>query len=384
MPMNEPQFLTEEQVMIRDTARAFAQGELKPHSAEWDRSGAFPAEAIRALGRLGLMGMLVPEEYGGAGADFVSYSLAMEEIAAGDASCSTVMTVNNSLVCTAILNFGTDEQKERYLRPLAKGDFHGAFALTEPQAGSDAGNLKTRAVANGDHYVVDGTKQFVTGGETGGLIILFAVTEPKARKKGISAFIVPTDLPGYRVARREEKLGQHASDTVQLVFDGMKVPKDHLLGSPGEGYKIALSNLEGGRIGVGSQALGLARAAYEAALTYAKERVTFGKPIIKHQAIGFRLADMATQIEAARLLLHHAARLKDAGLPCIKEASMAKLFASEACERVCSAAIQIHGGYGYVRDFPVEQIYRDSRICTIYEGTSDIQRLVIARNLAAE
>ncbi|MEE9300070.1 MAG: acyl-CoA dehydrogenase [Alphaproteobacteria bacterium] len=382
--MNEPQFLTEEQVMIRDTARAFAQGELKPHSAEWDRSGAFPAEAIRALGRLGLMGMLVPEEYGGAGADFVSYSLAMEEIAAGDASCSTVMTVNNSLVCTAILNFGTDEQKERYLRPLAKGDFHGAFALTEPQAGSDAGNLKTRAVANGDHYVVDGTKQFVTGGETGGLIILFAVTEPKARKKGISAFIVPTDLPGYRVARREEKLGQHASDTVQLVFDGMKVPKDHLLGSPGEGYKIALSNLEGGRIGVGSQALGLARAAYEAALTYAKERVTFGKPIIKHQAIGFRLADMATQIEAARLLLHHAARLKDAGLPCIKEASMAKLFASEACERVCSAAIQIHGGYGYVRDFPVEQIYRDSRICTIYEGTSDIQRLVIARNLAAE
>ncbi len=384
MPMNEPQFLTEEQVMIRDTARAFAQGELKPHSEEWDRSGAFPAEAIRALGRLGLMGMLVPEEYGGAGADFVSYSLAMEEIAAGDASCSTVMTVNNSLVCTAILNFGTDEQKERYLRPLAKGDYHGAFALTEPQAGSDAGNLKTRAVANGDHYVVDGTKQFVTGGETGGLIILFAVTEPKARKKGISAFIVPTDLPGYRVARREEKLGQHASDTVQLVFDGMKVPKDHLLGSPGEGYKIALSNLEGGRIGVGSQALGLARAAYEAALTYAKERVTFGKPIIKHQAIGFRLADMATQIEAARLLLHHAARLKDAGLPCIKEASMAKLFASEACERVCSAAIQIHGGYGYVRDFPVEQIYRDSRICTIYEGTSDIQRLVIARNLAAE
>ncbi|MCZ6720296.1 MAG: acyl-CoA dehydrogenase [Proteobacteria bacterium] len=382
--MNEPQFLTEEQVMIRDTARAFAQGELKPHSAEWDRSGAFPAEAIRALGRLGLMGMLIPEEYGGAGADFVSYSLAMEEIAAGDASCSTVMTVNNSLVCTAILNFGTDEQKERYLRPLAKGDYHGAFALTEPQAGSDAGNLKTRAVANGDHYVVDGTKQFVTGGETGGLIILFAVTEPKARKKGISAFIVPTDLPGYRVARREEKLGQHASDTVQLVFDGMKVPKDHLLGSPGEGYKIALSNLEGGRIGVGSQALGLARAAYEAALTYAKERVTFGKPIIKHQAIGFRLADMATQIEAARLLLHHAARLKDAGLPCIQEASMAKLFASEACERVCSAAIQIHGGYGYVRDFPVEQIYRDSRICTIYEGTSDIQRLVIARNLAAE
>lgn len=384
MRSNLPQFYTEEQLMIRDTARAFAQERLRPHSAAWDRSGEFPFEAIRELGRLGLMGMLVPEKYGGAGADYVSYSFAMEEIAAGDASCSTVMTVNNSLVCTAILNYGTEEQKEKYLKPLAQGEFHGAFALTEPQAGSDAANLKTRAARSNGGYVVNGTKQFISGGKTGRLIVLFAVTDPEKGKKGISAFIVPTDSPGYKVARQEEKLGQHASDTVQLIFEDMRLGRELLLGQEGEGYKIALSNLEGGRIGVGSQALGLARAAYEAALAYAKERVTFGKPIIEHQAVAFRLADMATQVEAARQLLHHAARLKDAGLPCLKEASMAKLFASEMCERVCSDAIQIHGGYGYVADFPVEQIFRDSRICKIYEGTSDVQRLVIARSIAQE
>lgn len=384
MQVNEPQFLTQEQSMIRDTARAFAQGKLAPHSAEWDRSSEFPFEAVKELGRLGFLGMLVPEEYGGSGADYLSYSLAMEEIAAGDASCSTVMTVNNSLVCTAILEFGTEEQKERFLKPLARGDYHGAFALTEPQAGSDAANLKTRAIPDGDHYIVNGTKQFVTGAKTGKVVILFAVTEPEAGKKGISAFIVPTDLEGYIVARTEQKLGQHASDTVQLVFEDMKIEKDLLLGRPGQGYKIALANLEGGRIGVGSQALGLARAAYEAALSYAKERVAFGKPIIEHQALAFRLADMATEIEAARHLLHHAARMKDAGLPCLKEASMAKLFASEMCERVCSEAIQVHGGYGYVSDFPVEQIYRDSRVCKIYEGTSDVQRIVISRAIAEE
>jgi alkylation response protein AidB-like acyl-CoA dehydrogenase len=384
MRSNRPPLYSDEQLMIRDTARAFAQEKLKPHSAAWDKSGEFPYEAIRELGRLGLMGMLVPEDYGGAGADYVSYSFAMEEIAAGDASCSTAMTVNNSLVCTAILNYGSEEQKERFLKPLARGDFHGAFALTEPQAGSDAANLKTRAQRANGGYVVNGTKQFVTGAKSGKLVVVFAVTDPEIGKKGISAFIVPTDTPGYKVARQEHKLGQHASDTCQLVFEDMRLPESLRLGREGEGYKIALSNLEGGRIGVGSQALGLARAAYEAALAYAKERVTFGKPIIEHQAIAFRLADMATGIEAARQLLHHAARLKDAGRPCLKEASMAKLFASEACERVCSDAIQIHGGYGYVEDYPVEQLFRDSRICTIYEGTSDVQRLVIARAIAEE
>ncbi len=381
--MDSP-LLTEPQRMIRDVARNFAARELAPNAAEWDRTATFPAEAVAEMGRLGLMGMLIPDEYGGAGTDTVSYALAMEEIAAGDASCSTVMSVNNSLCCVPLLTYGTDEQKERFLRPLASGESHGCFCLTEPQAGSDASNLRTRAAEHGDHYLLNGTKQFISSGETASVAIVFAVTDPDAGKRGISAFIVPTDLAGYVVARHEEKLGQRASDTCQIVFEGVKLPRDLLLGQPGEGYGIALSNLEGGRIGIAAQAVGIARAAYEAARAYAKEREAFGKPIIEHQAVGFRLADMATEIEAARLMLLNAARLRDAGVPCLKEASMAKLFASEMAERVCSNAIQTFGGNGYLADFPVERFYRDARVCKIYEGTSDIQRLLITREISRQ
>ncbi len=384
MQSNLPQFLTDEQVMIRDMARNFAQSELRPHSADWDRSGEFPAAAVRQMGQLGLMGVLVPEEYDGAGADYLSYALVMEEIAAGDAACSTVLTVNNSLCCTTILNYGTEDQKQTWLRPIARGDYHAAFGLTEPQAGSDASNLRTRAVRDGEEFVINGTKQFISSGESGGFTLIFAMTDPDAGKKGISAFIVPRDAPGYIVASKETKLGQRASDTCQLIFEDVRLPADHRLGEAGEGYKIALSNLADGRIGIGGQAVGIARAAYEAALAYARERVTFGKLIIEHQAVAFRLADMATQVEVAREMVHKAARMRDAELPCLKEACMAKLFASEMCEKVCSDAIQIHGGYGFVGDFPVEQFYRDSRICQIYEGTSDVQRMVIARNLMTE
>ena len=384
MQSNLPQFLTDEQAMIRDMARDFAQRELRPHSAEWDRSAEFPTAAIRQMGALGLMGVLVPEEYDGAGADYISYALVMEEVAAGDAACSTVLTVNNSLCCTTILNYGTEEQKQKFLRPIARGDYHAGFALTEPQAGSDAANLKTRAVRDGDDFVINGAKQFISSGESGEFILVFAVTDPGAGKKGISTFIVPCDTPGYSVTRKEEKLGQHASDTCALSFEDMRIPADCLLGEAGQGYKIALSNLADGRIGIGAQAVGVARAAYDSALAYAKERVTFGKPIIEHQAVAFRLADMATQVEVAREMVHKAARMRDAELPCLKEACMAKLFASEMCEKVCSDAIQVHGGYGYVNDFSAEQFWRDSRICKIYEGTSDVQRMVIARQIAAE
>ncbi len=376
--------LSDEQAMVRETARDFAAERLKPFAAEWDRGSIFPREAIAEMGRLGLMGMLVPEAWGGAASDHVSYALALEEIAAGDGSCSTIMSVHNSVGCMPILKFGSAEQKERFLKPLARGDQLAAFALTEPSAGSDASAIKTRARRVGNHYVLDGTKQFITSGENADLVIVFAITDPEAGKKGISAFIVPTTTPGYRVARVEHKLGLHASDTAHLVFDEMALTPDLLLGREGEGYKIALANLEGGRIGIGAQAVGMARAAYEAALDYAKQRQSFGKAIIEHQAIAFRLADMATQIEVARQMVLHAAALRDAGQPCLKEAAMAKLFASEMAERVCSDAIQIHGGYGYLNDFPVERIYRDVRICQIYEGTSDIQRLVISRAIAAE
>ncbi|HEX3499999.1 MAG TPA: acyl-CoA dehydrogenase family protein [Stellaceae bacterium] len=375
--------LSQEQAMIQETARDFAAERLKPFAAEWDRSSAFPREAIAEMGQLGLMGMLVPETYDGAASDHVSYALALEEIAAGDGSCSTIMSVHNSVGCMPVLKFGSEEQKERFLRPLARGDQLAAFALTEPSAGSDASAIKTSARRVGNHYVVNGTKQFITSGENADLVIVFAVTDPKAGKKGMSAFIVPTDTPGFKVARIEKKLGLHASDTAQLVFDEMALTPDLLLGAEGEGYKIALANLEGGRIGIAAQAVGMARAAYEAALAYAKERETFGKKIIEHQAVAFRLADMATQIEVARQMMLHAASLRDAGQPCMKEASMAKLFASEMAERVCSDAIQIDGGYGYLNDFPVERIYRDVRICQIYEGSSDIQRMVIARAIAA-
>ena len=378
------QFFTEEQRMIRDVARDFAQAELFPNAGAWDEAAAFPDEIYTQMGALGLMGMLVPEEWGGSGTDHVAYALAMEEIAAGDLGASTAMSVNNSLVCAGVLAFGSDEQKKKYLTPMAKGEKLGCFCLTEPQAGSDASSLRTRAVLEGNQWVLNGTKQFITSGAKADYALVFAVTDPDAGKKGLSCFIVPTDTPGYQVARLEKKMGQRAHDTAQLVFEDMRLTPDLMLGEPGQGYKIALANLEGGRIGVASQALGAASAAYNVALAYAKERETFGRPIVQHQAVGFRLADMATEIEAARLLIHHAARMRDAGLPCIKEASMAKLFASEMAERTCSAAIQTLGGYGHLSEFPVERIYRDMRVCTIYEGTSDVQRIVISRALAAE
>jgi butyryl-CoA dehydrogenase len=374
--------LTDSQILIRDTARAFAQEKLAPNAAEWDRSATFPKAAIAEMGTLGFMGMLVPEEWGGAGSDHVAYALAIEEIAAGDGSCSTIMSVHNSVVCMPLLKFGTREQQERFLKPLAQGRQLGAFCLTEPQAGSDAAAIKTRARRDGNHWVLTGTKQFISSGSTADLAIVFAVTDPAKGKKGISAFIVPTDTPGWTVARTEHKLGQRASDTCQIVFDEMRVTPDLMLGEEGEGYRIALANLEGGRIGIASQSVGMARAAYEAALAYAQQRESFGKKIIEHQAIAFRLADMATQIQAARHLVIDAARLRDASEPCLTEAAMAKLFASEMAEKVCSDAIQIHGGYGYLNDFPVERIYRDVRVCQIYEGTSDVQRLVISRALA--
>ncbi len=375
--------LTEEQILIRDTTRAFAGEHLAPKAAEWDREQRFPTEAVAGMAELGLMGMLVPGEWDGAGADHVAYALALIEVAAGDGSCSTIMSVHNSVACMPILKFGTPEQKERFLKPLARGEMLGAFCLTEPQAGSDAAAIKTRAEKVGNHYVLNGVKQFITSGREADLAIAFAVTDPAAGKKGISAFIVPTDTAGYTVASVESKLGQKASDTCQIVFEDMKLTPDLLLGEEGQGYRIALSNLEGGRIGIAAQSVGMARAAYEAALAYAREREAFGGPILDLQAVSFRLADMATRLHAAELMVIEAARLRDAGRPCLKEAAMAKLFASEMAEKVCSDAIQIHGGYGYLTDYPVERIYRDVRVCQIYEGTSDIQRLIIGRQIAA-
>jgi butyryl-CoA dehydrogenase len=375
--------LTEEQRMLRDTAREVVQNLLAPHAAEWDREARFPKETLAELGRLGFMGMLVPPEYGGAGADHVGYALALEEIAAGDGATSTIISVN-SLCCSVVQQYGSEEQKRRFLVPMAKGDILACFCLTEPGAGSDAAALKTRARRHGNRWVLNGTKQFITSGSTAQVAIVFAVTQPEAGRKGISAFIVPTDTPGYRVARVEKKLGQRASDTAQLVFEDLELTPDLMLGGEGEGYRIALANLEGGRLGIAAQSVGMARAAYEAALAYAKERETFGEKIIGHQAVAFRLADMATQIAAARGLILDAASRRDAGEPCLKEAAMAKLFASEMAERVCSDAIQIHGGYGYLADFPVERIYRDVRVCQIYEGTSDIQRLIISREIAKD
>ncbi|MCW8282214.1 MULTISPECIES: acyl-CoA dehydrogenase family protein [Agrobacterium] len=373
--------LTESQQQIRDMARDFARERLAPGAASRDRESRFPEEELKAMGELGFLGMLVSEEYGGAETGAVAYALALEEIAAGDGACSTIMSVHNSVGCVPILKFGTEDQKQRFLPKLASGEWIGGFALTEPQAGSDASNLKTRARRDGDHYILDGAKQFITSGKNGDVVIVFAVTDAAAGKKGISAFIVPTDTPGYEVIRVEEKLGLHSSDTCQIAFKGMAIPADLRLGEEGQGYRIALANLEGGRIGIAAQAVGMAQAAFEAARDYARERKAFGQAIIEHQAVAFRLADMATRIQAARQLVLHAAALKEAGEPCLSEASMAKLYASEMAERVCSDAIQIHGGYGYMADYPVERIYRDVRICQIYEGTSDVQRMVIARNL---
>jgi hypothetical protein len=379
--------LSESQRMIRDTMRVFARERLAPFAAEWDRRHAFPREALAELGRLGTYGIAIPERFGGAGLDYVSLAVALEEIAAGDGATSTILSVQNSVVCGPVFAFGSDAQKERYLKPLAGGAKLGCFCLTEPHVGSDAAAITTRAElvkdADGEAYVLNGVKQFITSGKHADVALVFAVTDKAAGKSGISAFIVDTDTPGYVVARVEEKLGQRASDTAQIVFENCRVPAANLLGRAGEGYRIALSNLEAGRIGIAAQSVGMARSAFEAALAYAGERRSFGKALVEHQAISFRLADMATEIEVARQMVWHAASLRDAGEPCLKEASMAKLFASEMAERVCSAAIQIHGGYGYVTDFPVERIYRDVRVCQIYEGTSEIQRLVIGRALAA-
>jgi len=362
--------------------RQFARKELAPGAAERDRVPRFPREVFDEMARLGMMGMVVPEQYGGAGLDYVSYALAVIEIAAADGAASTAFQVHNSLVCLALLNYGNEDQKARYLRSLASGELLGAFCLTEPDAGSDAAAIKTRARRRGNTFVLNGCKQFITSGKSADLAIVFAVTDPDAGKKGVSAFVVPTRSPG--VARVEHTMGQRGSDHCHVVFEDCEVLPEQMLGEEGQGLKIALANLEGGRIGVAAQSVGMARAAYDCALAYAKERRTFGKPIIEHQAIAFRLADMATSLQAAELMVLRAASLRDTGEPCLKAASMAKLFASEAAEKICSAAIQIHGGYGYLNDFPVERIYRDVRVCSIYEGSSEIQRLVISRKLAGE
>jgi butyryl-CoA dehydrogenase len=373
--------LTETQAMVRDTLRAFAQQRLWPNAARWDREHHFPREELRELGALGALGMVVPEADGGAGSDYMSLALAIEEIAAGDGSTSTIVSVQNSVVCGPLAAFGDARQKARYLSPLARGEHLGCFCLTEPQAGSDAAAMTARAERKGDHYVLNGIKQFITTGKNADTAIVFAVTDKSAGKRGISAFVVETRSAGYTVAHIEEKLGQRASDTAQIVFDNCEVPVANRLGDEGEGYRIALSNLEAGRIGIGAQAVGMARSAFDAAIAYARDRASFGKSLVNHQAVNFRLADMATEIEVARQMVWHAATLRDHGMPCLREAAMAKLFASEMAERVVSAALQVHGGYGYVNDFPIERIDRDVRFCPIYVGTSDSQRMVIGRDL---
>jgi len=371
--------LTDTQRLIRDTARDFARDVLAPAAAQHDRDSSFPKTSIEAMGQLGFFGMLVPEKWGGAEVDQLSYAMALEEIAVGDGSVSTIMSVHNSVGCAPVQNFGSDAQKRHWLPKLATGETLAAFCLTEPGVGSDASALICKAEENSDGFVLNGVKQFITSGSTAGLAIVFARTGQD--KRGISAFLVPTDNPGYNVSRVEAKLGQRASDTCQIALTDCQVPHDALLGDIGQGYSIALSNLEGGRIGIASQSVGMARSAYEHALDFAMQRQSFGKPIIEHQAIAFKLADMATQIDAARLMVHRAAKLRDANEPCLTEASMAKLFASEMAERVCSEAIQIHGGYGYLNEYPVERIARDVRVCQLYEGTSEVQRLVISRSL---
>ena len=374
--------LSEDHRAVQDAVRAYVQDHIAPQAAAWDKNHHFPKAELRGLAELGCYGVAVPTEWDGAGLDYLALAVILEEIAAGDGATSTVVSVNNCPVCSILMAWANDVQKAQWLKPLARGEMLGAFCLTEPHVGSQADGLKTTARRDGDHYVLNGVKQFITSGKNGDVAIVMAVTDKAAGKKGISAFIVPTTTPGYTVARIEDKMGQHASDTAQILFENCRVPAANLLGEEGQGLKIALSGLEGGRIGIASQSVGMARAAFEAALVYSKQREAFGKPIFEHQALQFRLADMATQIEAARQLIHHAASLKDVGVPCLKEAAMAKLFASEMAERVCSAAIQVFGGYGYVGDFPVERIYRDVRVCQIYEGTSDVQKILIGRALA--
>ena len=373
--------LTQDQEMIRDAVRDFAQAELWPHAARWDKEHCFPKEAHQGLAALGAYGICVPEEWGGADLDYVTLALVLEEIAAGDGGTSTAISVTNCPVNAILMRYGNAQQKKQWLTPLAQGQMLGAFCLTEPHVGSDASALRTTAARQGDSYVINGVKQFITSGKNGHVAVVIAVTDKGAGKKGMSAFLVPTDAPGYVVARMEDKLGQHSSDTAQINFDNCRIPVENLIGAEGEGYKIALGGLEGGRIGIAAQSVGMARSAFECALAYAKERESFGTVIFNHQAVAFRLADCATRIEAARQLIWHAASLRDAGRPCLKEAAMAKLFASEMAEQVCSVAIQTLGGYGVVSDFPVERIYRDVRVCQIYEGTSDVQKIIIGRNL---
>ena len=377
--------LSEHHLAVQDAVRTFVRERIAPQAASWDKTHHFPRDELQGLAGLGCYGVAVPEELGGAGLDYLALAIILEEVAAGDGATSTIVSVNNCPVCSILMAFGNDEQKQRFLVPLARGEMLGAFCLTEPHVGSEAGGLKTTAVrakdGDGDHYVLNGVKQFITSGKNGDVAIVMAVTDKAAGKKGISAFVVPTRTPGYQVARLEDKMGQHASDTAQIVFDNCRIPAANLLADEGMGLKIALSGLEGGRIGIASQALGMARAAFDAALAYSKERRAFGQPIFEHQAVQFKLAEMATQLEAARQLIWHAAALKDVGRPCLKEAAMAKLNASEMAERVCSAAIQVFGGYGYVSDFSVERIYRDVRVCQIYEGTSEVQKILIGRAL---
>lgn len=373
--------LNDDQLMIRDAVRAFAQEQLWPHAAKWDKEHHFPKEAHKGLAELGAYGICVPDQYGGAGLDYLTLAVVLEEIAAGDGGVSTTISVTNCPVNAILMRYGNETQKQRWLVPLAKGEMLGGFCLTEPHVGSDASALRTTATLDGDHYVLNGVKQFITSGQHGDVMIVIAVTDKAAGKKGMSAFIVPTNTPGYEVARLEDKLGQHSSDTAQINFDQCRIPAENLIGEEGEGYKIALSALEGGRIGIAAQSVGMARSALDYAIDYAKQRESFGQPIFNHQAVGFRLAECATQLEAARQLIWHAAALRDAGQPCLKEAAMAKLFASEVAEKICSAAIQTLGGYGVVSDFPVERIYRDVRVCQIYEGTSDVQKILIQRAL---
>ena len=373
--------LNDDQIQVRDAMRDFARRELWPHAADWDRRHHFPKDVHQGLAALGAYGICVPEQWGGAEMDYLTLAVVLEEIAAGDGGTSTVISVTNCPVNAILLRYGSDAQKKRWLTPLAQGQMLGAFCLTEPHVGSDASALRTTAVRQGDAYLINGVKQFITSGKNAQLAIVIAVTDKGAGKKGMSAFIVPTDTPGYGVARLEDKLGQRSSDTAQIVLENCRIPADHLIGREGEGYRVALSALEGGRIGIAAQSVGMARSALEVAIDYAKQRQSFGAAIIDHQAVGFRLAQCATELEAARQLIWHAAALRDAGQPCLKEAAMAKLFASEMAERVCSAAIQTLGGYGYVSDFPLERIYRDVRVCQIYEGTSDVQKIIIQRAL---
>ncbi|QTF58649.1 acyl-CoA dehydrogenase family protein [Stutzerimonas frequens] len=373
--------LSEDQRMIRDMARDFARREIAPHAQAWEKAGWIDDALVAQMGELGLLGMVVPEEWGGSYIDYVAYALAVEEISAGDGATGALMSIHNSVGCGPVLNYGSQAQKDEWLAELASGRAIGCFALTEPQAGSEAHNLRTRAELVDGQWVLNGSKQFCSNAKRAKLAIVFAVTDPDLGKKGLSAFLVPTDTAGFAVERSEHKMGIRASDTCAVSLSDCRIPQANLLGERGKGLAIALSNLEGGRIGIGAQALGIARAAFEAALLYARERVQFGKPIAEHQSIANMLADMQTQLNAARLLILHAARLKSAGLPCLSEASQAKLFASEMAEKVCSQAVQIHGGYGYLEDYPVERYYRDARITQIYEGSSEIQRLLIAREL---